>query len=45
MTRTDELSSSVAVVGGGAAGMMAAIHAAGMVAQVVLYERNERFGR
>ena len=45
MTRTVELSNSVAVVGGGAAGMMAAIHAAGMGAQVVLYERNERFGR
>ena len=35
----------VLVVGGGAAGMMAAIHAARMGAQVVLLERNERCGR
>ncbi len=36
---------TVAVVGGGAAGLMAAIHAARMGAAVVLFERNERCGR
>ncbi len=35
----------VAVIGGGAAGMMAAIHAAYMGAEVTLYERNDRLGR
>ncbi len=35
----------VAVVGGGAAGMMAAIAAAEYGAQVVLLERNDRFGK
>ncbi len=35
----------VAVVGGGAAGMMAAIHAARMGAAVTLFERNDRCGR
>ncbi len=35
----------VIVVGGGAAGMMAAITAAECGAQVVLYERNDRVGR
>ena len=43
MTRT--IDSAIAVVGGGAAGMMAAIHAARMGADVVLYERNDRCGR
>ena len=35
----------VAVVGGGAAGMMAAVAAAHMGAQVVLFERNDRLGK
>ena len=35
----------VAVVGGGAAGMMAAVAAANMGAQVVLFERNDRLGK
>ena len=35
----------VAVIGGGAAGMMAAIHAAYMGAEVTLYEKNDRLGR
>ena len=43
MTKTAE--AAIAVVGGGAAGMMAAIHAARMGADVVLYERNDRCGR
>lgn len=36
---------TVAVIGGGAAGMMAAIHAARMGAAVTVFERNERCGR
>ncbi len=40
MTRTTE--NAVAIVGGGAAGMMAAIHAARMGAAVTVFERNER---
>lgn len=35
----------IAVVGGGAAGMTAAIHAARAGAQVTVYERNDRVGR
>ncbi len=35
----------VAVIGGGAAGMMAALAAAGSGADVTLYERNDRVGR
>ena len=35
----------IAVVGGGAAGMTAAIHAARLGAQVTIYERNDRIGR
>jgi predicted Rossmann fold flavoprotein len=35
----------VAVVGGGAAGMMAAIAAANMGANVTLFERNDRLGK
>ncbi|MBE6698586.1 MAG: NAD(P)/FAD-dependent oxidoreductase [Ruminococcaceae bacterium] len=35
----------VAVVGGGAAGMMAAVAAANMGADVTLFERNERLGK
>ncbi len=35
----------VSVIGGGAAGMMAAIHAAYMGAEVTLYEKNDRLGK
>lgn len=35
----------VAVIGGGAAGMMAAASAARAGARVTLYERNDRLGR
>ena len=35
----------VAVVGAGAAGMMAAIHAAAMGAEVTLFEKNDRVGK
>jgi len=35
----------VAVIGGGAAGMMAAIHAANLGVPVTVFERNERCGR
>lgn len=45
MSMTKTTDKTIAVVGGGAAGMMAAIHAARMGASVVLYERNERCGR
>ena len=36
---------NVIVVGGGAAGMMAAIHAAAMGAEVTMFEKNARLGR
>ncbi len=36
---------NVAVIGGGAAGMMAAIHAAYMDAEVLLFEKNDRLGK
>lgn len=39
------MSRKIAVVGGGAAGMTAAIHAARAGAQVTIYERNERVGK
>lgn len=45
MSMTKTADAAIAVVGGGAAGMMAAIHAARMGADVVLYERNDRCGR
>ena len=35
----------VAVIGGGAAGLMAAISAAKMGAEVTLFEKNDRFGK
>ena len=35
----------VAVIGGGAAGMMAAIHAAYLDADVLMFEKNDRLGR
>lgn len=39
------MSRNIAVIGGGAAGMMAAIQAAKTGAQVALYERNDRVGK
>ena len=36
---------TVAVIGGGAAGMMAAIHAAYCDANVIMFEKNDRLGR
>ena len=36
---------TVAVIGGGAAGMMAAIHAAYLSARVLLFEKNDRLGK
>ncbi|MCM1387749.1 MAG: aminoacetone oxidase family FAD-binding enzyme [Bacillus sp. (in: Bacteria)] len=39
------MSKQVAVIGGGAAGMMAAIQAAGAGASVDLYEKNDRVGK
>ncbi len=36
---------TVAVIGGGAAGMMAAIHASYMGAEVLLFEKNDRLGK
>ena len=36
---------TVAIIGGGAAGMMAAIHAAYSGAQVLLFEKNDRLGK
>ena len=44
MTRTTD-QNKIAVIGGGAAGMMAAIHAAAMGVSVTVFERNERCGR
>jgi len=41
---TDTVSPRIAVVGGGAAGLMAAIHAARLGAEVTLFEKNERLG-
>ncbi len=45
MTKSLTDTRRVAVVGGGAAGMMAAIFAAQSGAEVVLYERNDRMGK
>ena len=45
MSYTDFSPVRVAVVGGGAAGMMAAIAAANMGADVTLFERNDRLGK
>jgi predicted Rossmann fold flavoprotein len=44
MTKTTD-PRGVAVIGGGAAGMMAAIHAANFGVPVTVFERNERCGR
>ncbi len=40
-----EMGRQIAVIGGGAAGMMAAIQAAGEGAAVTVYEKNERVGK
>ena len=39
------MSKQIAVIGGGAAGMTAAIHAARLGAQVTVYEKNDRVGK
>lgn len=45
MTKKDTDARRVAVIGGGAAGMMAALKAAEMGADVTLFERNDRLGK
>ncbi len=45
MTKREPDSVAVAVIGGGAAGMMAAIHAAACGASVTVFERNDRMGK
>ena len=48
MTKTTDMSEmqkGIAVIGGGAAGMMAAVHAANFGVPVTVFERNERCGR
>ena len=45
MTKTTDSPRGIAVIGGGAAGMMAAIHAANFGVPVTVFERNERCGR
>lgn len=45
MTKRETDALTVAVIGGGAAGMMAAIHAAACGASVTLFERNDRMGK
>ncbi len=45
MTENNTNNKRVAVIGGGAAGMMAAIHAAYMGAEVTLFEKNDRLGK
>jgi len=45
MTDSNTNKKRVAIIGGGAAGMMAAIHAAYMDADVTLYEKNDRLGK
>ena len=44
MTKTTDMAPRVAVIGGGAAGLMAAIHAARLGAAVTVFEKNERLG-
>ena len=41
----DIMSKKIAVIGGGASGMTAAIRAAQLGAQVTVYERNDRVGK
>ncbi len=45
MTKNPTDALRIAVIGGGAAGMMAALTAAGCGAEVTLYERNDRMGK
>ena len=45
MTDRFNITKRVAVVGGGAAGLMAAIHAAYQGAEVTIFEKNEKLGR
>ena len=45
MTRTETDARRIAVIGAGAAGMMAAITAAEAGADVTLFERNDRVGQ
>ena len=45
MSEMNNSAKIVAVIGGGAAGMMAAIHAAYMGAEVMLFEKNDRLGK
>ena len=45
MTKTTDRREGIAVVGGGAAGLMAAIHAADLGVPVTVFERNERCAR
>lgn len=46
MTKTaDMMSVTVAIIGGGAAGLVAAIHAARLGADVTVFEKNDRCGR
>ena len=45
MSMALDMQKKVAVIGGGAAGMMAAIHSAYMGAEVTLFEKNDRLGK
>lgn len=45
MTKITDAPRGVAVIGGGAAGLMAAVHAAGFGVPVTVFERNSRCGR
>lgn len=45
MTKITDAPRGVAVIGGGAAGLMAAVHAAGFGVPVTVFERNARCGR
>ena len=45
MTKKETDARRVAVIGGGAAGMMAALKASEMGADVTLFERNDRLGK
>ncbi len=45
MSMALDMQKKVAVIGGGAAGMMAAIHAAYIGAEVTLFEKNDRLGK
>lgn len=45
MTQQDSRKLRIAIIGGGAAGLMAAAEAASLPCDVTLFERNEKFGR